>query len=160
MWLTDDAFRTVIASTPLFSIDLIIRNTEGNLLLGRRTNRPAQGSWFVPGGRIMKNETLDKAFERLTLVELGLAVSRDLAVLLDLYQHFYDDSVFGDTPDTHYVVAGYLLDLSDPSMLNLPPSQHSEFKWWSPSAMLNDVNVHSHSRDYLAALAKHPRKGL
>ena len=160
MWLTDDVFSTVIASTPLFSIDLIIRNAEGNLLLGKRTNRPAQGYWFVPGGRVLKNEPLDVAFERLTQSELGVAIPRHSAVLLDLYQHFYNDSVFGETPDTHYVVAGYLLDLDDPSTLDLPPSQHSEFRWLSPSEMLNDSSVHRHSRDYLVVLAKHSRKGL
>ena len=159
MWLTDDAFRTVISSTPLFSMDLIIRNSEGNFLLGKRTNRPAQGCWFVPGGRVMKNESLDAAFERLTLSELGMAISRHSAVLLDLYQHFYNDSVYGSTPDTHYVVAGYLLDLNGPSILDLPRSQHSEFRWWAPSEMLNDCAVHAHSRDYLAAVAKLSRKG-
>ncbi|GGC97308.1 GDP-mannose mannosyl hydrolase [Halopseudomonas salina] len=160
MWLPDDTFRTVIASTPLFSMDLIIRNPEGRLLLGKRTNRPAQGFWFVPGGRVMKNETLDTAFGRLTQTELGVVIPRSSASLLDLYEHFYDDCVFGEAPDTHYVVAGYLLDLADQSLLDLPKSQHNEFKWWSPSEMINDNSVHQHSRDYLAALAKHPKKGL
>ncbi|MBL4833191.1 MAG: GDP-mannose mannosyl hydrolase [Pseudomonas sp.] len=160
MWLTDDAFHTVIASTPLFSMDLVVRNTKGHLLLGKRTNRPAKSFWFVPGGRVMKNETLDVAFERITQSELGVAIPRQTASLLDLYEHFYDDCVFGDTTDTHYVVAGYLLDLNHQTLLDLPPSQHSEFKWWSPSEMINDNNVHRHSRDYLTALAKYSRKGL
>ncbi len=160
MWLPDDNFRTVIASTPLFSMDLIIRNPEGRLLLGKRTNRPAQDFWFVPGGRVMKNETLDKAFERLSQTEIGVVIPRSKASLLDLYEHFYDDCVFGEAPSTHYVVAGYLLDLADQPLLDLPKSQHNEFKWWSPSEMINDNSVHQHSRDYLAALAKHSNKGL
>tara|TARA_R110000850_G_scaffold86050_2_gene185533 strand:- start:701 stop:1126 length:426 start_codon:yes stop_codon:yes gene_type:complete len=141
-------------------MDLIIRNPEGRLLLGKRTNRPAQGFWFVPGGRVMKNETLDTAFERLSQTELGVVIPRSSASLLDLYEHFYNDCVFGEAPDTHYVVAGYLLDLADQSLLDLPKSQHNEFKWWSPSEMINDNSVHQHSRDYLAALAKHSKKGL
>lgn len=160
MWLADDTFRTVIASTPLFSMDLILRNAKGHVLLGKRTNRPAQGCWFVPGGRVMKNESLDVAFERLTLTEVGVAIPRHSATLLDLYQHFYDDSVFGDKPDTHYVVAGYLLDIDDSSILDLPQSQHDDYRWWKPSEMLNDSAVHPHSRDYLAAVAKHSRKGF
>ena len=43
MFLPADTFRTVVASTPLVSIDLLVRNLQGELLLGERLNRPAQG---------------------------------------------------------------------------------------------------------------------
>jgi colanic acid biosynthesis protein WcaH len=45
-----ETFKTVIASTPLISIDLIVRNNQQQILLGKRLNKPAQGYWFVPGG--------------------------------------------------------------------------------------------------------------
>jgi colanic acid biosynthesis protein WcaH len=38
------------------SVDLVLVRDGREVLLGLRTNRPAQGSWFVPGGRILKNE--------------------------------------------------------------------------------------------------------
>lgn len=75
-------------STPLISIDLIVENERGEFLLGKRTNRPAQGFWFVPGERVQKDETLSDAFERLTLAELACscrwqrASLRGLAALL------------------------------------------------------------------------------
>lgn len=72
MFLSQEDFATVVRSTPLISIDLIVENERGEFLLGKRTNRPAQGLWFVPGGRVQKDETLSDAFERLTLAELGL----------------------------------------------------------------------------------------
>ena len=46
----------VVKNTPLVSIDLIIEDTEGNILLGYRLNSPAKHTWFVPGGVIRKNE--------------------------------------------------------------------------------------------------------
>ena len=58
-------FKTVIASTPLISIDLVIKNNTGRILLGKRTNRPAQGFWFVPGGRVLKDEPV--SYTHLTL---------------------------------------------------------------------------------------------
>jgi colanic acid biosynthesis protein WcaH len=67
-------FKTVIDSTPLISIDLVVRDGEGRVLLGQRLNRPAQGFWFVPGGRILKSESLSSAFRRLTLDELGIEI--------------------------------------------------------------------------------------
>ena len=54
----------VIKHTPLVSIDLIVRNGKDQILVGLRTNEPAKGFWFVPGGRILKNERITEAFKR------------------------------------------------------------------------------------------------
>jgi len=155
MWLTDETFRTVVASTPLVSIDLVVQNAEGAILLGQRLNRPAQGFWFVPGGRIQKNETLDAAFRRLTLGELGHTFERCQARLLDVYEHFYADSVFGeagDNPDTHYVVLGYHLVLPASVALAPPAEQHDRYRWWSIAETQASTEVHANSRAYLPAL--------
>ncbi|MFT5815062.1 MAG: colanic acid biosynthesis protein WcaH [Psychroserpens sp.] len=45
------------------SIDLVVRNPVGNVLLGESMNRPLQNSWFVPGGRILKDETFKTAYK-------------------------------------------------------------------------------------------------
>ena len=58
--LDDQIFKTVVDSTPLISIDILIK--KGNkILLGRRVNKPAQGYFFSIGGRINKNETIENA---------------------------------------------------------------------------------------------------
>jgi colanic acid biosynthesis protein WcaH len=67
-----DIFEIVIEAMPLISIDLTVRNSKQEILLGRRLNRPAQGYWFVPGGRILKDETIEDSFNRLLKVELGI----------------------------------------------------------------------------------------
>lgn len=88
-WLDAETFQTVVASTPLISIDLLVENEQGEYLLGMRNNRPAQGYWFVPGGRVQKNETLDEAFKRLTRMELGVELERTDARFKGVYEHFY-----------------------------------------------------------------------
>jgi colanic acid biosynthesis protein WcaH len=40
MYLDTATFATVIDSTPLVSIDLIVKNAEGEVLVGERVNRP------------------------------------------------------------------------------------------------------------------------
>ena len=57
--LPDEVFAQVIEHAPLIAIDLLVEDKEQRVLLGWRKNPPAQSSWFVPGGRIQKNETLD-----------------------------------------------------------------------------------------------------
>ncbi len=151
MWLSETTFRTVVASTPLVSIDLVVQNTAGQFLLGQRLNRPAQGYWFVPGGRILKNESLDAAFRRLTRKELGREYERNQAQLLGVYEHFYPDSVFGNNPtdpDTHYVVLGYHLTLPAGSSLTPPTDQHGCYRWWNKTELLNSSDVHHNTQAY------------
>jgi colanic acid biosynthesis protein WcaH len=148
-------FRTVVAAAPLLSIDLLVLNARGELLLGRRRNAPARGFWFVPGGRVRKNERLDAAFERLTETELGQRYVRACARLLGVYEHFYEDSVFatdGPGPSTHYVVLAYALRLPEGSPLRLPPEQHADYRWWPLTELCSEASVHPFVRDYVPAL--------
>lgn len=151
MFLSKEVFTTVLDSTPLVSIDLVIQDAEGRVLLGERKNRPAQGYWFVPGGRILKNESLADAFKRLTLAELGEAFSITDATLQGPYDHFYSDSVFGDSPSTHYVAIAYRLSVDE--LPDLPDEQHSGYRWFSVEELRTDDRVHKHTKAYfLSAL--------
>ena len=144
-----DTFKTVVASTPLVSIDLVVRNSRGEVLLGLRNNRPAQGYWFVPGGRIRKDESFAMAFARLTEGELGIAVPMAEARFLGTYQHFYTDNFSGDDFTTHYVVLGYELTL-DISLDNLPEDQHRGYRWLAVKELLGSEQVHQHTKDYFS----------
>jgi colanic acid biosynthesis protein WcaH len=145
-FLEKSVFTKVIESTPLVSIDLLVENTEGKVLLGYRNNRPAKGYWFVPGGRILKNETLKSAFERLTLIELGEKFDINSALLQGPYDHMYNDSVFGDTPSTHYVAIAYRLKVDQ--IFDLPCEQHSRYKWLYPSEILQRSDIHDNTKAY------------
>lgn len=149
MWLDEKQFEGVVAATPLVSIDLVIRDSSKKVLLGQRTNRPAKGFWFVPGGRIMKNESISTAFSRLLRVELGLTdYSIDAGKFLGVYQHFYSDSVFGDSPSTHYVVLAFELFLDSLDIASIPLDQHKGYQWWTTSQIFEMADVHSHTKDY------------
>ena len=149
MYLDDKTFSTVLNSTPLVSIDLLIENGNGEFLLGERLNRPAKGFWFVPGGRILKNETLKEAFARLTLTELGEAFEINIASLQGPYDHIYDDSVFGETPSTHYVAIAYRLKVK--KLVNLPSDQHSTYRWFSSSEIMQNSAVHPNTKAYFVS---------
>ncbi len=150
MFLSQEDFATVVRSTPLISIDLIVENERGEFLLGKRTNRPAQGFWFVPGGRVQKDETLANAFERLTLAELGLRLPMAAGQFYGVWQHFYDDNFSGPDFTTHYVVLGFRLKVSEAD-LRLPDAQHDDYRWLTPEALLASDNAHDNSRAYFLA---------
>jgi colanic acid biosynthesis protein WcaH len=88
--LNENTFKTIVASTPLISIDLVVRDTQGKILLGKRVNRPAQDLWFVPGGRVLKDESIEQAYTRLLKIELGM--DKTSSCFKGIYQHFYDDN--------------------------------------------------------------------
>jgi len=150
MFLEADKFSTVVKHTPLVSIDLIVRNDLGQILTGMRVNRPAQGFWFVPGGRVAKDETLANAFARLVEEELGVSLSLDQAHFLGVYEHFYKDNFSSDDFSTHYVVLGYELKLNI-AIDKLPCDQHSLYRWFDEQELLNIDTVHSNTKAYFTS---------
>jgi colanic acid biosynthesis protein WcaH len=148
MFLPNNTFQTIIESTPLISIDLLIKNSQGQFLLGFRNNKPAQGYWFVPGGRILKDESIENSFIRLLKDELGVSASIKDAQFSGVYQHFYSDNVFGYDVTTHYVVLAYKLEL-DIDLSDLPDVQHSDYQWFNTDELLSSNDVHKHTKWYL-----------
>lgn len=146
MHLDDEAFLKVIETMPLVSIDLIIRNEQGQVLLGKRVNRPAAGFWFVPGGRIWKNERVNDAFKRISRNEIGV----DLAggKLLGVFDHIYDDNFAGKQGvNTQYDVLAYEYQLESATKLR-PDTQHSELRWWDVDSLLARDDVHENTKAY------------
>lgn len=150
MFLSHEDFATVVSSTPLISIDLVVENQAGEYLLGLRTNRPAQGFWFVPGGRVQKDERLADAFTRLTEAELGKRFTLQDGEFYGVWQHFYDDNFSGQDFSTHYVVLGFRLRVNE-AELQLPMEQHNEYRWLTPAELLSREDVHDNSRAYFLA---------
>lgn len=145
-------FMQVVASTPLVSIDLIVKNEHGQVLLGMRNNEPAAGFWFVPGGCIRKNETLAEAFARISEAELGVRLNRADYPFYGAYEHFYDTNA-GRLPGfgTHYVVLAHEV-VVESNTLKLPQQdQHADWRWAMPAEVAVDESTHYHSRQYFSA---------
>jgi colanic acid biosynthesis protein WcaH len=147
--LTDEEFKHIVKNTPLISIDLVIENLQGEILLGWRNNLPARGYWFVPGGRILKDERFPDAFVRIAKAETGLELSLEDAVFLGIYEHIYPNENFSGDPDfgTHYIVVSYRIKLTE-TPENLPNDQHNDYWWASLDNILEDPNVHENTRNY------------
>jgi colanic acid biosynthesis protein WcaH len=146
--LQPEEFAAVVAAAPLVSIDLIVTNGEGAALLGLRANQPALGWWFVPGGRIRKNESLDAALRRLTGEELGLSAPLPEPRFGGVYEHFYDIDFRGIAgASTHYLALAYRLR-AEPAELRLPHQQHTSYRWFQPQHILDHPDIHPYARAY------------
>ena len=141
-------FHTLVRLGPLVSIDLIIRNPRGEVLLGLRNNEPAKGFYFVPGGIVLKGERLSEAFTRILKRETNYDARLEDARLLGAYEHFYAANSFGDENfGTHYVVLAHEVKLADASALKAD-AQHSELTWWNVHALLASDQVHDNTKAY------------
>ena len=162
--ISKEDFQNVVRLTPLVSMDFLIRNKEGKMLVGRRLNEPAKGYWFFPGGRITKNETRSVAFTRLTRVELGVEYDITEAKLIGVFDHIYEKNVFeidgygkqkkhkqkdfSLVIGTHYVAIGYEFKLKEGNT-KFPDSQHNEYLWMSDEELLKRDDVHYNTKNYL-----------
>jgi protein-tyrosine-phosphatase/ADP-ribose pyrophosphatase YjhB (NUDIX family) len=152
--LTDDEFAHVVRNAPLVAVDIIIKDPEDRVLVGRRVNEPAKGHYFVPGGAIRKNEMIRSAFARILKAETGLHASIDQAKFLGVFEHFYDANRFQDHDyGTHYVVLAYELTLTEQPSVKLD-SQHSDIRWLSAVEILSAPDVHPNTRAYFQHLTQ------
>jgi colanic acid biosynthesis protein WcaH len=147
-WMKPEEFCEVVRLTPLVSIDLILRDPDGRALVGHRTNEPAKGWWFVPGGRIEKDEKLVDAFARILKVETGLAHPLSASRLLGVYEHFYPTNRYQQAGyGTHYVVIGRELQLDRRPDIAVD-DQHSAIAWLTPEEILSRDDVHENTKAY------------
>jgi colanic acid biosynthesis protein WcaH len=147
-------FRGIIRHAPLVSIDLIVEDDAGRYLLGLRNNPPAKGYWFVPGGRIYKNEEIAAAFSRISRAELGKPLALEQGRFLGLYEHFYEENALSEISyGTHYIALGFLL--KEGRLDNLPDRQHHKYRWMTPESILISPDVHFYAKDYFL-----PSKGI
>lgn len=152
--LSTEQFAAVVKTAPLISVDLVVQNRAGEVLLGLRRNAPARGYWFVPGGRLFKNETIEQAIARVSRSELDLGSTESgAATLIGIFEHFYEDNFTG-TPGfgTHYVVMAYSITANIEITTTLPQEQHAGYRWLSPSSLAVSRDVHPYSRAYAAHL--------
>ncbi len=155
--LSQEDFLRALELVPLVSFDFIIQHPdkgpsgeERKFLVGLRKNEPAKGSFFVPGGCIIKGEKLDEAFSRISKAELGTEIRRQSAAYLGLYEHFYETNFAGkEGVSTHYIIHAYYFTLAPGEELSIAADdQHTEFRWISFKEARESPQVHANTRAY------------
>lgn len=151
MQISHGDFLSVVTRVPLISVDLILKRDDGRVMLGRRTNRPAQGFWFVPGGRILKGERMADALVRIVRRELGEAVPVAGWRGAGVYEHLYDDNFAGvEGVGTHYVVLPHCLDVAA-DVVFAPDDQHDALRWFAVDELMAREDVHAYTKAYFIA---------
>lgn len=138
-----ETFGDCLAHLPQVCVEVVVSHDDG-VVLARRTNEPAAGEWFWPGGRLYKGEQLDAAAERIASEELGLtvAIERQLGV----HAHFWDTASVAGADSRHTVNVVFLVSPEDDLNITLD-SQHDD--WQLVNAL--DPSFHEYVREYINA---------
>jgi GDP-mannose mannosyl hydrolase len=114
--IPQDQYQKIKEQMPLPCVDLLVIH-EGRLLLMLRNNEPGKDLWFTPGGRILKDETLDESVKRVLQKETGLQ-SQSIHQIATMCHYW---------PTTHTVTTYYKVTVpTDQVTLN---NEHRDHKW-------------------------------
>lgn len=105
-WISDDEWATIVRNVPIVSVDLVVLTDDG-VVLAKRTNEPAKGEWFVPGGRVRKGERLEDAVHRVAEEEVSIEV--EIVESLGAYEHLYRESDVDGSGGKHYLANGFVV---------------------------------------------------
>jgi colanic acid biosynthesis protein WcaH len=139
-WIPADKWETIVRHVPIVSVDLLVRY-EGGIVLGKRTNEPAKGEWFIPGGRVHKGETRREAVHRVAGAELDISV--EIVESLGAYEHIYDSSNSEGVKSKHYLANGYVVDAHSDSLES--NEQHDAVQVFQSQP----ESLHDHIRAYV-----------
>jgi len=117
-------YRKIHSLMPIPCVDLVIERSD-YVLVGKRTTNPLKGMWFLPGGRLMRNERVWEAGRRIAWEETGLKVS--VVEILGWDETFFHSDPFGHRRGTHTI--NVILRAYSGRGAIRADGQHSELKW-------------------------------
>ena len=137
----EETFGACLDALPQVCVEVLLER-DGRLLVARRTNEPARGEWFWPGGRLYKGEKLDDAARRIGREELGLDV--DVVERVGVYSHFWDTSSVAGADSRHTVNVAYRVRQRDPDAAVELDDQHDDCRF----VAIDDPDLHDYCYQY------------
>lgn len=123
-FIDEELYKKILEVLPIACVDCVVTH-EGRFLLSRRTNKPAQGQWWLLGGRILKGETLEEAAQRKMRQEIGTEV--ESLKFLTGKETIFPDSAQG--PSSHTVNFVFTSTV-DPAAIR-KDAQSAELQWFA-----------------------------
>lgn len=70
-----EEFENIYSKVPRLTVEVIVRNGEGEIYLTKRAIEPCKGQWHLPGGTVFFGESLVESVKRVASRELGITVT-------------------------------------------------------------------------------------
>lgn len=153
----EDVFLQTVKYFPTVSINLIIKNPDGETLYLRRANQPAKGQWWLPGGRLYNGETFTDAAVRIAEEEADLKGAALIDVSREYFEELFDTDGYSEedmshyAPDIthiHYVTTVAYMEVGNDHEVTLD-DQSSDFAWSKKS-----LSTHPYQDRYFDAMRR------
>jgi colanic acid biosynthesis protein WcaH len=139
-YLSKAVYRRMLSVMPVVCVDMVVV-CDDQFVLVKRANAPHQGKWFVPGGRMTKNETLHEAVQRKLFEETGVRAAAPQ--LIAVAEHFNVPGYLANQ-DTHILSFAFLTRVRRRVPLRVD-GQSSDARWFDKLPR----GLHSYPRSLL-----------
>jgi ADP-ribose pyrophosphatase YjhB (NUDIX family) len=147
--LGDREYSRVLNSIVITCVDVILLNTKGEMLLGKRSYHPAK-TWWIAGGRMRPGESFEEAAVRNIKRELGLIIAPERFSYLGTYSFVW--AIRRQPPvenGSHCVSITMTLKVTDEEAALIKPSEeYTETRWWDLKLVAEDLQFLSPIRQY------------
>jgi len=143
MFIEQTDYDEIKRTLPLNAVELLVFDSDNNVLMFKRTNEPAKDQWWIPGGRIRHAETRNDAAKRLLKDECGITD-------FDLHPFQTIEYAVKDNTNNYYQhIISTIYKVNTAGEEIKIDSQTSEFSWQPSSAWLKIIQD-----DFLSYLLK------
>ncbi len=121
--LSREEYEHIHAAVPIACVDIMLITPEEGFLLVKRSTEPAQGQWWLVGGRVYKNETLEEAARRKVREEIGIEIT-EVSKIGGGYETIFLEDPFGHGKGTHTINTCFLARLTAEDLMKICLDQH------------------------------------
>lgn len=132
MKIPEKTYKKILSSVPIICVDLLILKqtkikSRKKFLLMKRNNKPLMGQWWLPGGRVYKNESLLDAVKRKCKEECNLLV--DKYKKIGIIEYIGVEAPFKNMKDGVHIVS-IVYEVTPKNGDILLDSQHNDYNWF------------------------------
>lgn len=126
--ISDHLYLQILEHMPILCVDLVLVH-QGKVLLTYRTQEPAKDQWWIQGGRVLKNERLTEAVQRLAKREIGIPVH--ILRQIGTYEFFSEKGPLAVQTGIHDVAVVYLVEPTESDFKLQLDFTHAQSRWIS-----------------------------
>lgn len=125
--LSKDLYTKILEHVPICAVDFVLVH-QGKVLLALRKDEPAKGQWWIPGGRVLKNETLVDAVKRKAKQEAGVEV--DVIRKIGCYEVMFAEAPFPEVKTgVHYLAVCFVVVPQDKNIIITLDKTQERHRW-------------------------------